>query len=160
MSEVYLQGDHHASPSHSDLFQYALTKTILVPTVGGGWALVRMNQLIWKGRPCVGIQLSKELIPNSDGGRRWNGLIDRSVTRICSEVGDRKAGGWVGLDIFGHQEGKEHKLIRILIQPQLLSKFKPKKMQVLRLHFFFLKLTLNSLKYFTYTINSGKKVLL
>ena len=47
-----------------------------------------------------------------------------------------RGGGWVGLNIFGHQEGKEHKLTRILIQPQLLSKFKPKKMQVLRYYIF------------------------
>ena len=103
--------------------------------VAGRWS--EWINSFWKGRPCVGIQLSKELIPNSDGGRRWNGLIDRSVTRICSEVGDRKkVGGLVGLNIFGHQEGKEHQLTRILIQPQLLSKFKPKKMQVLRYYIF------------------------
>ena len=94
--------------------------------VAGRWS--EWINSFWKGRPCVGIQLSKELIPNSDGGRRWNGLIDRSVTRICSEVGDRKkVGGLVGLDIFGHQEGKEHQLTRILIQPQLLSNLNQRK---------------------------------
>ena len=45
-------------------------------------------------------------------------------------------GGLVGLDIFGHQEGKEHELTRILFQPQLVSKFKPKKMQVWRYYIF------------------------
>ena len=72
-----------------------------------------------------------------------------------------RGGGWVGLNIFGHQEGKEHKLTRILIQPQLLSKFKPKKMQVLRYYIFsFSNWHWTPWSISHYTINSGKKVLL
>ena len=63
------------SPVGPDLFEYALTGPYRWrrPPVG-------MNQLIWKGRS--GIQLSKELIPNSDGGSRWNGWL-RFNWQIC-----------------------------------------------------------------------------
>ena len=99
------------TPVDPGLFQYALTGPYWI---GGGPA--GRNELTHLKRSlCSGIQLSKELIQNSDGGRRWNGLIDRSVTRICWGQGP-KGGGWVSLTLFGQgggrsmERGVKHKL--------------------------------------------------